>query len=165
MNIHADDVLIQIKQIADYVRAVDPDDDQFLADMIEAETDLDAVLDLLIEREATTAGHIDALRERERTIRERKARFAASMDAGRKAMQKLLDAAGLRKIERPEATISLSRVAPRVLDGPVESLPDELVRTERKPEKAKIKAALEAHADLPGWKLSNGGETVTVRRK
>lgn len=165
MNIHADDVLQQIREIADYVRAVDPDDDQLLADMIEAETDLDAVLDLLIEREATIADHITALGEREKTIRERKSRFNASRNAGRMVMQRLLDATGLRKIERPEATISLARVAPKVIDGPVESLADDLVRVERKPDKKAIKEALEAGADLPGWAMSNGGETVTVRRK
>lgn len=165
MNIHTDNVLAQIKEIADFVRAVDPDDDQLLADMIEAETDLDAVLDMLIEREATVTDHLTALAEREKTIRERRARFNASKDAGRQAMQRLLNATGLRKIERPEATISVTRTAPRVIEGPVASLPDDLTWIERKPDKKAVKDALEAGADLPGWAMSNGGETVTVRRK
>lgn len=161
----ADAIAAQIRAIAEHVRAVDPDDDQLLADMLEAETDLDAALDMLIAREAEVEAMTSAIDVMLHNLRARKDRLGASKDAGRAAMQKLVEAAGVRKVERPAGTVSISKVAPRVIGDDVDALPDSLVRLTRAPNKTAIKEALQAGDDLPGWHLSNGGETVTVRRR
>jgi len=158
------DQAAQIRAIADHVRAVDPDDEQLLADMIEAETDLDSLLDMLIEREATCKAHIEANKARKKALDDRNRRFQAGIDAGRGAMQKLLDAANLRKWERPEATIGLRAVPPSLIAGDVDNLPDDLCRITRAPDAALVKDAIKSGADLPGWSMSNGSETVSVRR-
>ena len=52
-----------------------------------------------------------------------------------------------------------------VIDGPVDTLPVHMIKTEIRPDKAAIKSALEDGEHVPGWHLSNGGQSVTVRRK
>ena len=163
MNQHNPMFLAEIKAIADYVRAIDPDDDDLLADMLEGETDAFEVMDTLIERVLTCNSHLLALKQRAEEIKARKQRIEASADVARAAMQKILEAVGGRKMERPLATVSIRRVASKIVDGPIESLPGHLTRTTVVPDKAAIKDALMGGADLPGWSMSNGGETIAVK--
>lgn len=156
---------MQIKAIADHVREIDPDDESLLADMIEGETDAFEVLDKLLEREAELIGYVTGNKARKQDIDARNARFEAQKAACRNAMGKVLEAIGVKKSERPEGTISVARVAPKVLGDNVDGLPDHLVKTERKADKAAIKSALQSGADVPGWSMSNGGETIKVARK
>jgi len=162
---NAANVIFDIRAVADYVRTIDPDDGQLLADMIEAETDADALLDMLIERDATCQDHVAAIAEREKALRERKSRFKASLETGRTAMLKVLEAAQARKIERPEATVSISRVAPKVIGDDVLALPAEYHRATVTADRSAVKDALLGGATIPGWHMSNGSETVTVRRR
>lgn len=154
----------QIKRIADQVRAVDPDDD-LVADMIEGETDALEVADGLLERLTVIDSHIEALKIHETTIKERKARFNRGKDACRSGLLKLLEVAGLKKIERPLATFSRKRSVPALIEGSIDALPPELTRTKIEPDKTAIRQALERGQHIPGWALGNGGETISVRSK
>lgn len=156
--------LAAIKRIADHVRAVDPDDEGFLADMIEGESDAFEMADTLLLRIGALESYITANKEHIGFLSERNKRFAAGVDTARAALGKLLEATGLRKIERPEGTVSLRRVPPSLIDGPLPSDP-RFIRTKVEPDKKAIKEAIEAGENVPGWTLSNGGEGVTVRRK
>ena len=154
-----------VKRIADQARAVDPEDGALLADMIEGCTDAMEVADILIERVAVIDTFTAALRSRIAEINERMARLNHERNTSRRGLEQLLEAMGERKMERPEGTVSLRRVPPSLLDGPVESLPTHLTRTKVEPDKAAIKKAIEAGEDVPGWQLNNGSETLSVRRK
>ena len=154
-----------VKRIADQARAVDPEDGALLADMIEGCTDAFDVADILIERDAVIDTYTAALGRRIAEIHERMARLGRERDANRKSLAYLLEAMGWRKLERPEGTISLRRVPPSLLDGPVENLPPHLTRTKVEPDKTAIKKAIEAGEEVPGWQLNNGSETLSVRRK
>jgi hypothetical protein len=72
----------------------------------------------------------------------------------------------LTKLPLPEATLSLRTLkpSPKVVDE--EAVPDELCKFVRKPDMEKIKEAVDAHPELPpGVIMSNGGASLTVRRK
>ena len=154
-----------VKRIADQARAVDPEDGALLADMIEGCTNAMEVADILIERVAVIDTYTAALRSRIAEINERMARLNHERDTSRRGLGQLLDAMLVRTLERPEATISLRRVPPSLLDGPVENLPPHLTRVKVEPDKTAIKKAIEAGEDVPGWRLNNGGETLSLRRK
>lgn len=156
--------IAEIERIRDTVRAVDPDDDDLLLGMIEGSTEAGELLDELLEMEATAEAHVQANKTRIAQLQERNARLARKQDAARSGMLKLLDAAGLRKMERAEATVSIRAVPPKVLGEDVTDLPEDCVQVVYKPDKKAIKAKLEAGVALPGWSMSNGGETISVRR-
>lgn len=154
-----------IERIANEARSIDPEDEKFVLDHIEGTTDALEIADRLIAREAELTALTTANKARMQQLRERQARLNAGIAACRTALSKLLTAAGIRKLERPEATVSLRAVPPALIDGPVESLPPHCIRTKVEPDKARIKEALSAGEHLPGWSLSNGGETISMRFK
>lgn len=158
--------LISIASIRETVRAIDPDDDDLLLGMMEGETDVGELLDELLEIEADTFAYIDANKERIKVLQSRNARLNQRTDAMRAGMHKLLDAAGLRKMERAAATVSIRAVPPKVLGDDITSLPEGLVKVSYAPDKVAIKAwlAQPGNAAPLGWSMSNGGETLSIRR-
>ena len=156
--------LLSIAAIRETVMAIDPDDDDLLLGMIEGETDAGELLDELLEMEAAAKAHVTANKERMGQLAERNARLARKAEALRAGMHKLLDAAGLRKMERAAATVGVRAVPPKVLGDSLTDLPERLVETTHAPDKAAIKAALLAGDQIDGWSMSNGGETISVRR-
>jgi hypothetical protein len=131
------------------------EDEQFLADVIEGETDVFEVLSILVrqanESKAICAGLSDYVKD----IGERKGRIERRIEAKRALIMSIMDAAGLTKAVLPQK--------PVVDDA--DTLPDDLVRIERKPDMAAIKAALEAGREVPGIHLSNAEPSLTVRVK
>jgi len=75
-----------------------------------------------------------------------------------------MEATELRKMELPEATLSIRSVAPSVIITDEENLPDIACKFERKPDKAKIKELL-ASGWVAGATLSNGTKSLTIRIK
>lgn len=156
--------LITIAAIRETVMAIDPDDDDLLLGMIEGETDAGELLDDLLEMEATAGAHIIANKERIAQLSERDARLARKQDAARAGMRKLLDATGLRKMERAAATVSIRAVPPKVEGDDITVLPESCVAVKYSPDRKAIKAALESGETISGWRMTNGGETISVRR-
>ena len=156
--------LISIAAIRETVMAIDPDDDDLLLGMIEGETDAGELLDELLEMEAAAKAHVTANKERMGQLAERNARLARKAEALRAGMHKLLDAAGLRKMERAAATVGIRAVPPKVLGDSLTGLPEWLVKTTYAPDKAAIKQELQQGNAVTGWNMSNGGETLSIRR-
>lgn len=153
------------RRVADRIRAEYPDDEDLIAGMVEGETDAGEALDDLLDVEAHARTMIEANKARMNEIKDRNARFALRIDACRSGMLALLDATEMSKWERPEATVSKSRVAPSLIGDSADGLPPEFQRIKVEPDKPAIKNALKDGKAIPGWTLSNGGETVTIRRK
>ena len=78
-------------------------------------------------------------------------------------MLRILQAAELKKVELPEATLS-QRNSPPQLVGNVdpELLPDDLCRIKREPNKTAIKEALLKGDLVPGMYLSNSPPSLTI---
>ena len=156
--------LISIATIRETVMAIDPDDDDLLLGMIEGETDAGELLDDLLEMQAAALAHVAANKERIGQLQDRNARLIRRADATKAGMLKLLEAAGLRKMERAAATVGIRAVPPKVLGSDITDLNHTLLKVTYSPDKTAIKAALLAGDQIDGWSMSNGGETLSVRR-
>ncbi len=98
-------------------------------------------------------------------LTQRKRRFERRDEAIRQLMLQMLQAANLRKLELPEATLSIRAGSPKVIVTDEPAIPDEFVRIKREPDKTKIKGALQDGTQVPGATLSNAEEYLTVRTK
>ena len=78
-------------------------------------------------------------------------------------MLQLLQAARLKKLELPEATLSVKLGVPRVFISDEAALPDEFWRVKREPDRQKIKQALSELKPVPGATLTNAEDVLAVR--
>jgi hypothetical protein len=140
-------------------------DDEFLrADMLEGETPLHEVLTEINRMIEDARALRDGTKSRLDDLNQRRARMDRRMEFGRKLIEKILLAADLKRVELPEATISL-RNGQRSLIGDGVDLPDEFVKLTRAPDRVKIREALEAGQEVPGYALSNAAPQLTIRVK
>lgn len=147
---------------ADYPELAE--DEILRADMIEAETELHDFMRQIensrrenVMLSAALGAYIDELHSR-------KARLAMRDLASRKIMFRLMEMVNLKKIELPEATISIRAGTPKVIITDENALPDSLCRIKREPDKTKIKEALE-FGEVTGATLSNAEPTLSIRTK
>ena len=160
---------ITAKGLADALRERGFDDDEeLIADAIEGETDaMEAVSRLLRwmnERQATA----QSLKTLEADYAARRKRFEEAIKTARGALARFMDETGLSKIERPEATLSMRKGSPTVIypaDLDPETLPEQFRRWTCEADKAAIKEAMLAGAEVPGLTLSNGETSLAVRVK
>jgi vacuolar-type H+-ATPase subunit E/Vma4 len=145
------------------------DDDQLRADMIEGETD---VHDFLreVERRRQNATHMaGAIAGNIAELELRQERFTRREKGLRELMRKLMELADLRKVELPEATISMAKGQPKLIGGDdvgaLYALPDKFVRIKRELDRAAIKTELAAGGRVPGFYLSNSEPHITIRTK
>jgi Siphovirus Gp157 len=141
------------------------DDEVLRLDMIEGSTDMIEfmrALEVARQQANATADAVGALID---NWRQRMARFQKRDEAIRALMFKLLQLAHLKKLELPEATVSLKIGVPKVVIIDEAALPDEFCRIRREPDRAKIKAALADFKAVPGATLSNGEDSLAVRIK
>jgi len=140
-------------------------DEQLLLDSLEGETDfhrfLAAVVRRICEAEACAEGIGDLIRE----VRERQARFEQRSNAMRALAFKLMTQADVRKLELPQATLSIRAGQPRVIITDEAALPPDCVRTRTEPDKITIKNLLARGDQVPGAELSNAEPALAVRIK
>jgi predicted RNA-binding protein len=136
------------------------------ADMLDGETEISEVLTDLIRVGEDARALRDATKQQLANLKARAERFDRRLEFSREMMAALLDVANLRKWELPEATVYL-RNNPRQLVGDLnaDALPDDLVKIERSPDKAKIKDALKAGRVIEGVQLSNAAPSLVVTVK
>ena len=138
-------------------------DDDFLADVIEGETDAPAIMErLIIERRESLANGeaMDKLADDYAALSDR---WAARAEARRKLMGLVLDATGLRKMQTPAGTVSVSAGRVSLVLADDFTPPQGYARTRIEPDKTAIKAALEAGEVMPGASLVTGKPIVQVR--
>ena len=134
--------------------------------MLDGETAISDVLTDLIRMAEDAKAMRDATKSRQDDLKARAQRFDRRVEFVRSLMLAILDAANLRKVELPEGTIFLRNNAQQIV-GEIDPavLPDDLVKIERKADRAAIKDALKAGRDLPGLVLSNSPPSVVVTVK
>lgn len=159
------DIIIEAELAAQLRAALaDHEDEDLTLDMVEGETRLFDLLDAIMADDAEDDARVAAIDARMSDLRDRKARFKARQSVRRRILQAALDTAGIRKLERSEYTANLRAVPQGVEVTDPEALPINLVRIKREPDKAAIKKALAGGA-VAGARLTNGGETVSIRRR
>jgi hypothetical protein len=143
----------------------DEGDEQLLADMLEAETGLNELLSRAVAVMLDTDAKIDGIGDLMTTLKARCNRFEQRSDAMRALMFKLLQEAGVRKVELPIATLSIRTGQQKVIITDEAALSDKYVRIKREPDKTAIKEAITGGVMVMGAELSNREESLTVRVK
>lgn len=158
-----------IQSMAAEIRAQlgDDFDEVSFLDTLEGETDALDVADWLLRKRMECAALSQAIVMELSDLSARKMRVDARELALRNQMLPLLDAMGVKKLERPRATISRRAGVASVRITDEASVPTQLttVKTITAPDKAAIKAQLEAGETVPGAELVKGDDGVTIRVK
>jgi hypothetical protein len=143
------------------------DDEALLVDSIEGETDalaaVDRILDQIGEAEQTQV----VLQLRERELAERRARYDARAISLRSTLLGWMADVGIQKLERPEATVSLTKGRPGVIytqDLSVDMLDPRFIKTTTAPDKSAIRKAVLEGEVVIGAELSNSPPSLVIRR-
>jgi hypothetical protein len=139
------------------------EDDDFLADVIEGETNAPAIMERLVIERAEALANGEAMDKLANSYAAISDKWTARAESRRKLMGLVLDAVGLRKMVTPAGTVSMSpgRVSLSLADD--FTPPQGYARTKIEPDKAAIKKALEAGETMPGAALVTGSPIVQVR--
>ena len=168
MTIHTVPTKLNAKQLRDQITALLlsfpelNDDDVLRADTIEGETDLHEFVSQMLRKIGATQAIAEGTAAYIEELRERKARMERREHALRTLIHQVLDAAGQRKLERPEATVSIRAGQPKVVITEEGLIPDEFMRIRKEPDKTRIKAAIVACERVPGCELSNAEPTLAI---
>lgn len=165
MNIRAD--LGHIAAVSALLRDIlgsDPDETAFL-DTLDGETDAVAIADLLIAKMLDDEALVEAIDQQLKALADRKARLYRRQSTAKDAIGALLDAMGLKKLERPRATVSRRAGSMSVRITDEASIPSQLctVKTTTSPDKAAIRRQIEAGEAVPGAELVRGEDGLLVR--
>lgn len=137
------------------------DDQELRAEIIEGETDALECLRFIVRKIATTKALAAGLAQYIKDLETRHGRFELQIENLRTVAKQILNAADLRKVELPEATLSVSKGRQRLLiHGDV---PESFTVYKPEPDKPKIRAALEAGEPLNFACFERGDEVLTVR--
>lgn len=145
------------------------EDETALADTLDGVSNLDeavtAVVRSLDDDEAMIAGIAVRVEE----LSERAGRYKHRVAKKREMIAAAMEAANLRKVVKPDFTLSLTPVKPKVIITDETAIPSPfLVWPEPpppRPDKRLIAAALDCGTPVAGACLSNGGVGITLRRK
>ena len=142
-------------------------DHQLKLDMLEGETPFLDVIRMLLNENEDDEGIVAVLDTQidERGLRMERAK--SRIDKRKAAIMSLMDCAQETSVKLPEATLSLRTLKPRPKVADINELPDDYVRkiVTLSPDIAAINAAIEGGATIPGVVMSNGGTSLSVRRK
>ena len=153
----------QIEGLAAHIRDLIGDDDQTLIDTLEGETDAMEWLDRFVAEAQASKAMVAALDEQIKALTQRKRRIADREPRMKEAARSVMDAIGVRKIERPAATLyfTAGRTSVEITDP--SDVPSQLCAVKTTPDKAAIKRALEAGETVPGAALVRGDDTLTMK--
>jgi len=140
-------------------------DAELLAGMIEGETDFDRVMERIVDRILDADTTAEAIEIRLKNLRERRDRFKRRSEGYRSVAVNLMKAAGKRKHHMAEVSLSIpSRT--RVVVYDVNALPQGTFYMERVPAAdTALRAMIEADGEIPGVRIEDMPETLTVRTK
>lgn len=175
-----------VAALRESVKELDADND-LLSDTIEGETSLFEVVDLILDRIREDDIAIQGIEAVNGALSERKRRHEEARKRNRAILEQAMVIAGVDKIARPTATLSLSYRAPALVVTEEADIPskwwksgaptlDRQGLTDALKQRAKVledqnlspEAKAAALADLPqipGAELSNGAPSITIRTK
>lgn len=158
-----------VRQQVDNLKLAHPElleDDEAWLISLESETRLEDLVTQLVRRiddtKALAVGTADRLDE----LSARKSRLLNRMESLRNLLFKLMESAELAKLELAEATITVRKGQPQLVgDADPATLPDDLCKISRTPDRTAIKEALKTGRTVPGFQLSNATPSLSIRIK
>lgn len=147
------------------IRDIIGDDDAAAHDAIEGETSLIEAIASAVDRIAELEAHENALGDMLRDLATRKERFEMKAAQIRAALCLAMVIADLKKLELPQATISRKATPPKVVIIDETAIPSRFWKpSDPKLDKRAILETLKEKVEVPGAELSNGGETIAIKR-
>lgn len=140
-------------------------DPETLADTLEGISMLPEIIAKLVRSSREDEAQALALKSMIADMQERKARFERRAEKRMDMVLALMDAAGMKKHEEPDFTVSLKANPARVVVSDDAQIPDAYCRISRLPNLNDIRAALKNNVIIPGASLSNGGIGLSLRVK
>lgn len=139
------------------------DDNEAFWDSLDSATDVLDMMDYSIKQMREDEALVDAIKAQEADLKRRRQRIEARAESHKEAMFVMLKASGQKKVERPLATLSIrsGSVSTHIHDE--SSVPSQLCKITRTPDKTAIKKQIEAGEDVPGAYLVKGEDTISVR--
>ena len=154
------------KIIRAQLETLSADDEDLARDMIEGETSLVETIAHLVAHEGEDKAVLAGLDVFADALETRKARIKARIETRRALLGSALEIAGLTKLETPTGTVALSKVAPKAIILEEADIPSQFWKTGKPTlDKKALTDALKSEQQIPGAMLSNGGVTVTIRRR
>jgi len=156
--------------LRDQLRVQFPDaDEQTLADTLEGESNLDQMLVAVMRSTEDDAMLVTGIKERLAELSERGERLARRIEAKREIVCRVMERANMSRIEAADFTLSLRQAPSKIVVTDEALIPAAYMNTPEpptpKPDKKKIADALKANTEIPGCVLSNGGVSLSVRKK
>lgn len=162
MRVNAHVSLVAIERLLESYPEL-ADDATLRIGMIEGETEAIALLNALVAAIRTDETLAKAIGDRVDAITERKRRAVERAKAARDTALEIMEACQVDRLTLPEATLSVRPTPPAVIIDREDSLPEDLFRIKREPDKTAIKDRLAAGQPVPGAHLSNGGRCLALR--
>lgn len=157
--------LVEASPLIRTLRELCGDDEQAFLDNLEGSTDVTEAVRAVVRWMAEQKAAEGSAKALGATYAARAGMYAARYERTKGALLDVLNELGVKSLPLPEATLTAKTLPPSLV-GDVDGadLPDDLVRIKREPNKTAIKAALEAGRAVPGYLLSNGGQTLQVKQ-
>lgn len=139
-------------------------DEALLIDSIEGETSLLEAIDRLLLTVAEATGLAKGASEAAAALSARAARLERRAEAARAVIEQALMIAELEKLERPTATLTLTRRSTKLEVLEEADIPAAFWKAgDPKLDKKALLAALKDGCAVPGACLANGAPTLTIR--
>lgn len=146
------------------IRDVIGDDEDMRMTAVEGETGLLEAISEAVDRCEELKAHQEAIETRIKDLSERRDRFDGQAQRIKAAIQVAMMQAELRKIELPQATLSVRAVPPKAEITDEAAIPAKFWKPQDpKLDRKAVLDALKAKEQVPGATLSNGGETISLR--
>lgn len=156
----------EIGHIAEQLLAVCGGDDRLYADMLEGETDINAVCSKLLAMIETEEGYRNALTEQMAVRKERRDACDARIETMKAALLKLMGAAMLPTIRLPEATLSRRDVPAKLKPIDAAAVPEQFCTVKYVPSMEKINETFNVDGALPNWlSVEPKRQSLSIRRK
>jgi len=140
-------------------------DEELRLSTLEGETDFTRIMSRLVRVRNEKLAEAEGLAGYIGELTERKARKVKGAEGVKSLMLSLMSVADIQKLPLPEATLSITKPRESVEVTDLAALPQGTFTTVRQPDKAAIKAMIEAGDDVPGAALKTSEPGLTVRIK
>jgi hypothetical protein len=178
--------------LCEQLKALGEQDEELIRDTIEGQTNLREILADMAQADGEDDALVDGLAAYIKKMQDRKARIEHRSDIRRSLMAVAMEVAELPKLETAAGTISRKAVAPKVVVVEEADLPPQffapqppkldktaltralkeratmIAEIKAKPGSDDYRAAIEAinksNPEIPGAVLSNGGNTIQIRK-
>lgn len=140
-------------------------DEQTLLDTIEGETDIVEAIAKLMRAVDLDAALVDGINARKKELDDRKTRLENRIASIKATVLWAMEETGRKKIELPDMTLSARLGTPSVVIENEDEIPDDFMDVKVTPNKTRIKDILKGGNPVPGCRLSNGANTLSVRKQ